>query len=121
MKIHSDTALRLTKQVSVAMFALTLGCPKPPKPAASEGHAETATNCAHNLETASADLPRCATKITSGCDDLKNALQQLANVNPANKQVVTEAQGHLGACEGQGVTGADCKAVGAAIEKLKCE
>jgi hypothetical protein len=121
MKIHSDAALRWTKQVSVVMFALTLGCPKPPKPAATEGHPEGAGNCAHDLETASADLPRCASKITNGCEDLKNELQQIANVNPANKQVVSDAQGHLGACEGQGVTGADCKAVGAAIEKLKCE
>lgn len=121
MKIHSDAVLEFTKLLSLAIFALTLGCPKPPKPAATEGHPEIATNCAHNLETASADLPRCATKIASGCEDLKNELQQIANVNPANEQVVSEAQGHLSACEGQGVTGPDCKAVGAAIEKLKCE
>jgi|SRR6188768_632056 len=97
-------------------LALTLfGCPNPKVPE------EVNTNCKTNLEMANAQFKACATGKEENCTGLLKDLDQLATVNPANKQGADEASAHVPACKGNGEADAECSAVSSALAKLKCD
>ena len=98
------------------VLALTLtGCPDPKAPQ------EVNTNCQTNLEMANAQFKACASGGDDNCTGLLKDLDQLAVVNPANKQSASEASSHVDACKGKGEADAECSALSSALAKLKCE
>ncbi len=113
--IAKSSAIRGGRSFAVALALILVGCPHPKAPE------EVTNNCKTNLEMADAQFKACAKGGDENCTGLLKDLEQLATVNPDNKQSADEASAHVQACKGKGEADAECSAVSAALAKLKCD